>query len=140
MSEIEKPFTVSDRRKFTADGRPRSEEEGESAAADQANEPVAAPRTIPPEADGASGAGGPADFGRFLLSLGAEASALLAGPLPEGLEPAAALEGARSIIAILEMLKGKTEGQRTEPESALLEHLLFELRMAYVERTRVGPA
>jgi hypothetical protein len=34
------------------------------------------------------------------------------------------------------MLKDKTEGRRTAEEEALLAGLLFELRMAYVERTR----
>jgi hypothetical protein len=47
-----------------------------------------------------------------------------------------ALESARSIISILEMLKGKTEGRRTSQEDALLDGLLFELRMRYVEKTR----
>jgi hypothetical protein len=48
--------------------------------------------------------------------------------------------GARQIVAILEMLKQKTEGRRTADEDALFAALLFELRMAYVERTReVGP-
>jgi hypothetical protein len=46
--------------------------------------------------------------------------------------------GAREIIGILEMLKDKTEGRRTPDEDALLSELLFELRMAYVGRTRAG--
>ena len=46
------------------------------------------------------------------------------------------LAGARQIVAILEMLKDKTEGRRTANEDALLAELLFQLRMAYVERAR----
>ena len=60
---------------------------------------------------------GPVDFGRFLLSLGAQAGMLLAGPV-EGLGPAEALEEARSVIGVLEMLKDKTEGRRTPHEDA----------------------
>jgi hypothetical protein len=73
------------------------------------------------------------------MSLGAQAGMLLSGEgLPEGMDPGAALEGAGSVIAILEMLKDKTEGRRTSAEDALLDDLLFQLRMAYVERTRAG--
>ena len=82
---------------------------------------------------------GPADFSHFLLGLAAQAGQLIAGQeLPEGTTPEQALSGARSIIAILEMLKDKTEGRRTAEEDALVAELLFELRMAYVERTRAG--
>jgi hypothetical protein len=36
------------------------------------------------------------------------------------------------------MLKDKTEGRRTADEDALFGELLFQLRMAYVERSRAG--
>ena len=52
--------------------------------------------------------------------------------------PRAVLDGARSLISILEMLRDKTEGRRTAEEEKVLEGLLFELRMAYVEKTREG--
>jgi hypothetical protein len=38
------------------------------------------------------------------------------------------------------MLKDKTEGRRTAAEDALLDEFLFQLRMAYVEKTRAGGA
>ncbi len=57
---------------------------------------------------------------------------------PEGAPPAETLAAARQIVGILEMLKDKTEGRRTSEEDALLSELLFQLRMAYVERTRAG--
>lgn len=134
MSQSEKSFTVSDRRHFTPEGRPRddaSEPQGEEQAA-EARARAAAPG---PGQD----AEGPADFSHFLLGLAAQAGQLLAGQeLPEGTTPEQALSGARSIIAILEMLKDKSEGRRTAEEDALVAELLFELRMAYVERTRAG--
>jgi hypothetical protein len=66
---------------------------------------------------------------------------LLSGEgLPEGADPQEALEGARSVIAILEMLKNKTAGHLTGPEEALLDELLFQLRLGYVEKTRAGGA
>jgi Domain of unknown function (DUF1844) len=134
MSQSEKSFTVSDRRHFTPEGRPRddaSEPEGGHETAE------AGARTEGPGPG--QGPEGAADFSHFLLGLAAQAGQLLAGQeLPEGTTPEQALSGARSIIAILEMLKDKTEGRRTAEEDALVAELLFELRMAYVERTRAG--
>jgi hypothetical protein len=141
MSETEKPFTVSDRRHFAPDGRPRVETDGPGDAAT----PVTADR---PSDEGrrdparpSPGGPVPADFSRFLVGLGAQAGLLLSGEgLPEGTGRAEALEGAQSIIAILEMLKDKSEGRRTSSEDALLEDLLFQLRLAYVEAMRGGGA
>jgi hypothetical protein len=133
MSDTDKPFTVSDRRHFTSEGRPRDE-------AAEPGAPSAGEREPPSGEERAEGApAGPVEFGQFVLSLGAQAGALIAGRgLPEGMDEAQALEGARSIIAILEMLKDKTEGRRTSEESTLLDGLLFELHMGYVEKTRAG--
>jgi hypothetical protein len=133
MSQSDKSFTVSDRRHFTAEGRPREEE------AVAATAPAAAPAGDPPASDDPLPqvpADTPADFSHFLLGLAAEAGRLLAGEGGPGGEEA--LRGARSIVAILEMLKDKSEGRRTAAEDALIAELLFQLRMAYVERTRVG--
>lgn len=134
MSQTEKPFTVSDRRHFTPDGRPRDDAEEEGGPTPPAH---AAPSgASPPRSSGA-----PADFSQFLLTLAAQAGMLLSGEgLPEGADPGDALEGARSVIAILDMLKEKTEGRRTSAEETLLDQILFQLRMAYVEKTRAGGA
>ena len=133
MSQSEKPFTVSDRRHFTPEGRPRDE----ASEAEAPKEEPAPPTPAPAEA--ASAAERPAEFAPFLLGLAAQAGQLIAGQgLPEGTTPEQGLVGAREIISILEMLKDKTEGRRTPDEDALLSELLFELRMAYVERTRAG--
>ena len=101
-----------------------------------------APEAVVPGArssEGSGGGAGPLDFGRFLLSLGAQAGMLLAGPV-EGLAPKEALEEARSMIGVLDMLKDKTEGRRTPAEDEILDGLLYELRMAYVTRAREGGA
>ena len=134
MSQSEKSFTVSDRRHFTPEGRPRDE-----AAKPETEEAAATAEAKNAEPGPGTGAEGPAEFSHFLLGLAGQAGQLIAGQdLPEGTTPEQALSGARSIIAILEMLKDKTEGRRTAEEDALVAELLFELRMAYVERTRAG--
>ena len=131
MSQSEKSFTVSDRRHFTPEGRPREDppeaEEPQGQAAPQAEDPPG------------SGADQPVEFAQFILGLASEAGRLMAGEgAPAGTSPAEALAGARQIVAILEMLKDKTETRRTPEEDALISELLFQLRMAYVERTRAG--
>ena len=131
MSETEKPFTVSDRRHFTPDGRPR----------DETVAPPAEEGSRPDTRPGRDAAGTRADFSAFLLSLAAQAGAFLSGEgLPEGTDPAEALAGARQVVSVLEMLKDKTEGRRTPAEERLLDELLFQLRMGYVEKTRTGGA
>jgi hypothetical protein len=134
MSEDRKGFIVNDRRHFAPDGSARTEEE--DARADEAvtSRPPAA--TEAPLAG--AGPGDAVEFGSFLISLAGQASVLLGLATRDGEKPRLDLAGARSIIAVLEMLQSKTEGRRTPEESELLEGLLYELRMAYVSRTRSG--
>lgn len=126
MSQSEKSFTVSDRRHFTAEGRARTD------ALREEPEPAAQA----PEGDTPSEGDAPVDFAGFVLGLAGEASRLLADAKGANAAPSDALAGARQIVGILAMLKDKTEGRRTPDEERLLAQLLFELRMAYVERTR----
>jgi hypothetical protein len=153
MSEEKKPFTVSDRRHFTSEGEVRKPEADEPAAA-RAEAPAAGeappPATAAPPASplpvedaGRSAEAGdergprlPTDFLGLLISLGAQASMLLMGG-PEGEPPD--LESAKALIDLLTSLKEKTEGRRTPQEDQLLDGLLYELRMAYVQATKAGP-
>jgi hypothetical protein len=134
MTDEKKPFTVTDRRLFTSDGERR--ETAESEVADrEAPAPPAAPAKQAPRPAGRSpledrGPSVPGvDFASFLLGLGAQAGMLLGR---EG-QPAD-LAGARELIAILEMLRDKTEGRRTAEEDEVLEGILYELRMAYLHK------
>jgi hypothetical protein len=142
MSETEKPFSVSDRRHFTPEGQARDEEAQpvSTPGAESPAEPASpAAAEADPHISDAPRAGGPVDFRQFLLSLGAQAATFLSATAPDKpAERAAALEGARSVIGILEMLREKTEGRRTPEEDQILDGLLFELRMAFVERSRAG--
>ena len=90
--ESEKPFTVSDRRHFTPEGRPRDAEGAGAAEAPPERAPGEAPRAdaqgekpqaekpqAEPQADAGSrrGAEGPADFSGFVMGLAAQAGTLL---------------------------------------------------------------
>jgi len=154
MSEEKKPFTVSDRRHFTSEGDVRKPEADEPAAA-RAEAPAGktppTPAAPPPPAEPAAeveqagapleagdepGPRLPSDFLGLLISLGAQASMLLMGG-PEGEPPD--LDSAKALIDLLTSLKEKTEGHRTAQEDQLLDGLLYELRMAYVQATKAGP-
>jgi hypothetical protein len=134
MTDEKKPFTVTDRRLFTSDGERRETSESD-AAEREAPAPAAAPAKEAPRPAGRSPleGRGPSvpgvDFASFLLGLAAQAGMLLGR---EG-QPAD-LAGARELIAILEMLRDKTEGRRTAEEDEVLEGILYELRMAYLHK------
>jgi hypothetical protein len=139
MSESdEKPFTVNDRRHFTADGDARDTpaEPAPPSVGGGASEPPAEP----PVSEGAPRRpAGPVDFGSFVFSLGAQAGALLSGAaVEEGMSAEDALAHAQQIISILEMLEDKTQGRRTPDEDRLIEELLYQLRMAYVQKKQGG--
>lgn len=53
-------------------------------------------------------------------------------PHPETQKPQVNLEAAQMAIETLELLRKKTEGQRTEPETRLLEEALFGLKMQFI--------
>ncbi len=85
--------------------------------------------------------GGPAiDFSTFVLSLGTSALYHLGGigdsegGSEEPVEPN--LPIARQTIDTLEMLTEKTRGNLTDAESKLLESILYELHMRFVEANK----
>lgn len=142
MSDEKKSFTVRDRRHFTVEGEARQD------APEERHEPEAAPRPEAPKVAEAPKTSevppaSPAhvDFASFIISMAAQASALLEGlPELEGAEGQPDLEGARSIISVLEMLRDKTEGRRTPEEERVLETILYQLRMGYVAKARAEKA
>jgi hypothetical protein len=145
MSQERKSFTVSDRRHFTSEGEPRHEEGESSPPPESATPEAPEPQPPPPAAETQPpdepafphGAEVPdtADFASFLVSLAAQAGAALQAEKAEE-----ALPAARYLISVLEMLEDKSRGRRTPEEDEILTTLLYELRMAYVGRTRAGGA
>ena len=78
-------------------------------------------------------------FSVFLSSLSMQVLMAL-GEMPH---PATGLvqeepEQARYLIDVLGLLQEKTQGNLTQEEAGLLEGLLYELRMKYVEKTQGG--
>jgi len=163
-----KSFTVSDRRHFTAEGRARETEPAEGPspppppveaepessrgapwrAAEEAvpiAEPGATERSDVDDEAGPDGAEDlppfPADLLGLIGSLATQATVLLAGD-PESRRPPgpAELDTVRSIIALLDVLHAKTANNRNPQEDRVLDAVRYELKMAFVARTRAGGA
>jgi hypothetical protein len=74
------------------------------------------------------------DLTTFFLSISSAAfMGLGLVPPGEGHEPVMDLELAKQNIDLLELMQEKTKGNRTPEEDRLVEQLLFETRMRFVE-------
>jgi hypothetical protein len=77
------------------------------------------------------------DLTTFFFSISSAAFIGLGVVSPDGQsEPAIDLELARQNIDLLELMFEKTKGNRTSEEDRLIERLLFETRLKYVEKQR----
>lgn len=186
MSEQNKPFVVTDRRRHTMDGelRPDADPSPEKPSRAVAEEPPVAPvqagpiavedraeEELAPEAEGqdippapsaedmqqarlaytqtaerlslAIRAANPgmdhppaATFEGVIQSIYMSAIMQLGGATPEGQQPQVDLMGAQQSIEMLDILKAKSENNRTEAESSLIDRALFELQLAFLEITQ----
>jgi len=149
---------VVDRRRIDEDGETRNQEQTASAVAaeasaaseasasapppDAAPEPSGEPSTSddPAGADSADAAESafqalpPIDFTAFVQSLAQQALMLMGVlPHPESGERVRELALARQTVDLLQMLHEKTQGNLTDDEKRLLEALLHDLRLAFVQ-------
>ena len=119
---------VTDRRQFTADGVLKDEPSSDHLSATAP--PPEAPNASPRGSDDSAPSG--ISFASFIVSLATQAAELLGGESKDAV-------GARQIIGVIEMLKDKTEGRRTDEETRLIDSVLFDLRMAFVGLVAGGP-
>lgn len=125
--EEEKEFTVRDRRGSAADAAsdeaPKQQETG-SRSAPGPSSPGAAQE--PPHDH-------ELDFSTFVISLATSVQMNLGAiPHPETDQTAQNIPAAKQMIDILALLKEKTKGNLSEQESALLDQVLYNLRIHYV--------
>ena len=128
----EKKFKVTDRRQFTEEGELR-----EDSPEPREERPSQTP-LVNSEDPKAKAPGDPKiDFSSFLLSLAGSAMMHL-GEAPGGGGPQSPenLEAARQMIEILAMLQKKTKGNLSSDEGQLLDQLLYELQMTYVNKAK----
>jgi hypothetical protein len=134
----EESFRVTDRRGRAAD---RSSGSGPSPAPPS---PQAGPdRAESPSAGDLPGEPGPAPSGSLAaLCMMLTSSALVnlgAMPEPGTDQHHVDLPQAQAAIDMLLMLREKTHGNRTEPESRLLDDVLYDLQMRFVRAARAQP-
>ncbi len=131
-SQEQKPgFTVTDRRSF-AEGA-QEEARGDDNLRTGGGEPPAEPSSGAPRNRPLP----PVDFSTFVLSLGS--SALMHLGEVENPEVGGAGEDlplAKHSIDILSMLQSRTKGNLSADEEKLLESLLYDLRLRYVNAAK----
>lgn len=121
-------FTVTDRRGFDASGDAKTDTPAPPATTDEKRPtegggPPEPPRALPP-----------ADFATLVLSLGSSAVMYLGeAPGPDGKKAPRNMPMAKHAIDLLTVLEEKTKGNLTPEEAQILESLLFDLRLRYVE-------
>lgn len=77
------------------------------------------------------------DFPTFILSLATSAQVHLGAiPNPVTNKADANLPLAKETIDLLAILKDKTKGNLTQEEDRLFEHVLYDLRMMYLEKNK----
>jgi hypothetical protein len=150
-----KGFKVEDRRRFSAEGDLKPEHRGPEAAASETKPDRgfvlsgAGTAGAAASAEGGSGPRAAADFSKyreqtpeitfetFVVGLSTQALMHLGEiPDPHSGQLGEDLVAAQQLIDIIGMLKDKTRGNVDHEEQALLDAILFELRMKYVERAR----
>jgi len=148
--EQTKGFKVEDRRRFSAEGELKPEHRGPEQAESRTS-------ASPGPAGGATGreagqgqetpaskaalprreAAPEITFATFVVGLSTQALVHLGElPDPHMSQSAADLPAAQQLIDIIAMLENKTRGNLDRDEQAMLESILFDLRMKYVERAR----
>ena len=119
-----KGFTVTDRRAVRGDGGDdqQATEPGQQHPAPEAGSAGEAPKALPQ-----------IDFATFVMSLASSVLIHLGEMQGPGQEERVNLPLAKQTVDILGMLEEKTRGNLTDEEARVLQHLLFDLRLKFVE-------
>ena len=124
--EDDKGYTIRDKQRLFQDG-PEREENTENREG----------QTSAPEGWENSGLFNQFGFSTFILSLSTSALVHLAElPDPVSNEKKVNLQLAKQTIALIEMLKEKTKGNLTGEEDRLIDDLLYDLRLKYVQAAK----
>ncbi|MGA2075187.1 MAG: DUF1844 domain-containing protein [Terriglobia bacterium] len=127
-------FRVVDRRPFAADGSRKEDVGAEEKDAEATRETSrSVPREVASEPRGPfeEDSSGFETLVSYLSTTAMFQMGLIAGPSGEHIP--ADMPNAKRTLDLLEVLQQKTQGNLTAPESRLLEDVLYELRMSFVE-------
>ena len=135
--EDRRGFRVTDRRRFSESGEVRTDAPEETPPAAAPSPPpetpsVAPDEAVPPPAEAVS-------FSTFVLGLSTQALLHL-GEIPDPVTKRLErdLPAAKQVIDILGILRDKTRNNLEPGEQSLLDSVLYDLRMRYVELVRPG--
>ena len=132
-----KGFTVQDRRRFSPEtGEAREETSVQATPRAEPSEPTPDPNAAQ-ASPGSQEALPEINFSTFVISLSTQVLMHLgemASPLSGKVEPDVPV--AKQMIDILGMLRDKTRGNLNASEDRLMEDVLFDLRMKYVEAVK----
>jgi len=138
-SQEKRGFKVEDRRRFSETGEARPEHGAATPPPPPADAPQpGAPGPIPVvEAAPPDARRTELSFSTFVLSLSTQALAHL-GEIPHPIDNTTTrdLAAAKQLIDILGILEDKTKGNLDAAEGALLQGILYDLRLRYVEHVR----
>ncbi|MFH1829493.1 MAG: DUF1844 domain-containing protein [Pseudomonadota bacterium] len=131
--EAEEDIKVTDKRRFTKEGEAKQPDVGSKEPHPQEKHEEKAEKgreafdqKLPP-----------LDFATFVLSLATSAQVHLGAiPNPTTGKQEQNLPIAKETIDLLDILRDKTKGNLTSDEERLFEHVLYDLRMMYVERNK----
>ena len=131
--EERRGFQVRDRRRFSDSGEARPD------VAEETPEPPPRPAAAESAAPEAAPADEPVTFSTFVLGLSTQALLHL-GEIPNPMTHALErdLGAAKHVIDILGILQEKTRSNLEAGEASLLDSVLYDLRMRYVELVRGG--
>ena len=136
--EEDKGFAVKDRRRFTEGGEAKEEAQPERKAesAEPRSREGAKPEAARPESSGEALL--PViTFSTFIFSLNTSALVHLGDyPDPASGKNEVDLPLAKQTIDLIALLEEKTRGNLTKDEESLLKHILYDLRLRYVQKTR----
>src|ERR1700694_5986917 len=132
----EEEFKVTDRR--------RRDETDETPTAETRPDPAAPTPRVVPEGSASQGPapapqGGPDLQGLFIMLASSALVNLGEAADPETGERVLDLEQAKEAIDLLSLLRVKTEGNRTDQESHLLEEILYDLQLRFVSAAKGPP-
>jgi len=130
-------FRVTDRRRFTDDSEAHEETHASEEAEAAAPEPEPAAPGAEPGGAGGQSSDEPVSFSTFILGLSTQALLHLGDiESPVSGQVERDLGAARHVIDILGILQAKTRNNLEQAEERLLEAVLYDLRMRYVELVR----
>ena len=121
--ENSKGFKVEDKRRFTQEGEPKKDQGHETRDTRPEETTKQEDKKLPP-----------VDFTTFILSLASSVQVhlgLLANPATG--KPEKNLELAKQTIDLLGLMEEKTKGNLTSDEGQILQHILHDLRVQFVE-------